>query len=107
MVIPVVQHNTAQHADARHCEYLFLSQGKTPVSRSGFVVEIRKIILRCFHAVIQNRENLIHAVCFWWEKVRLRGIKFLELGQAHEIARNTGNMERELSERHGFRVWLP
>src|SRR5215472_12978020 len=106
MMIPMIQHDRAQHRDPRSAEQFFSTQCQTPVRRRDLLRDGGQVFICGADTLLESRVNLIKTIRFRRVEIGLRSVELIELSESRQIARNACNMEGQLPERHRFGMCL-
>jgi len=88
MVVPVVQHDRAQHHDPRLAEHHLPSRHQTPAGLRRRFSHVREEFLRRPNALFVRGPNLVHVLRLWRVKIALRGVKLVPLQKFCDSTRN-------------------
>src|SRR5581483_7774055 len=105
MVIPVVEQDRADQRGARHRHHRRAVHLRFPPLHQSFIAELAERRLDGLHAFVVRVEDLLNAR-------RIRHLLAFEFGDAigcpaRDHTRAAGDVERQIAERHRFRVRLP
>src|SRR5215469_3116417 len=107
MVIPMVQHDRADHADSRLGPNLRSVPQKAPTLVCLLVGEPFEVFRGIAAALFVRRENLLEALWLWRHETALGNVETRLLRDPRYTPRYGRNVPGQLSEGHGLGMWLP